>query len=68
MKSLIIKDVFISINSINYISNGAILYSDKKVFYFDVYFIGGCFKRFSFDSKEERDYELERLYKAFNES
>lgn len=68
MKSLIIKDTFISLSNINYISNGFITYGNKKVFYFDIYFNGRCSKRFSFDTKEERDFELERTYKAFNEA
>lgn len=66
MKSLIVKDVFISVKNINYITNGVVDYTEKKVYYFDIYFSGSTTKRFSFDTKEERDYELERVYNIFN--
>lgn len=68
MKSIIVKDVLISVKNITYVTNDVITYSAKKSYYFDIYFIGDNCRRFSFDTKEERDYELERVYKALNKA
>jgi hypothetical protein len=66
MKSLVVKDVFISVKNINYVTNGVLDYTAKKVYYFDIYFAGSNSKRFCFDTKKERDYELDRVYNAIN--